>query len=73
VLVPSTIQKRTDDIISQLGELQSFTLSAKPMNKGGREEWMKQFRLFSKQASIVEDQFRALKEELKSEHAKTFE
>ena len=72
VLVPDSIQQRTNAIIEELRSLQSFTFSVKPVRNVDQSEWMKRFHAFSDQASKLRNEFTLLKQELISEYKKTF-
>jgi hypothetical protein len=72
VLLPSATQKRIDDIISLIEDLQSFALRTKPVKKMEKEEWMQSLRSIAERTSRLNANSEALNQELKSEYEKTF-
>ena len=72
VLLPTSIQQRSDALIDEIIYLQSYALYLKPARKADQAEWTKQFQAFNDRLSEVRTRFSDLKQELKSEYNKTF-
>lgn len=72
VLLPTSIQQRTDAIIDEIRYLQSYTLSVKPTGKVEQAGWIMQVRALNDRITTVRDAFSKLRQELKSEYDKTF-
>jgi hypothetical protein len=73
VLLPPSIQRRVNEIIRQLEQLQTFALRSKPATKTAKVEWKNQFGAFTQLAHALTDNFDALNHELLTEHANSYQ
>jgi hypothetical protein len=73
VLLPITVNRRVNQILEQLQDLQSFALRANDTSKPSKDEWIATFHAFVERHSAIEENLKALKQELTSEYENTFE
>ena len=72
VLLPPNVISRSELIVKQLEELQTFALSSKHKTKLQKDEWIKRFHSFSEKGDIIQINFEKFKRELISEYINTF-